>query len=87
VSQPITFCLISKAVHDPIALNELLEACKINKQCGHWSQFPCKCIPPCKYPTDDEIIELNKKIEEATKNVKTESFGMRGFKGTTEKGE
>jgi hypothetical protein len=45
---------------------------KENKRFGSYTQFPCLCDPPCEAPTKVQIDELNKKVAEATKDIKYE---------------
>ena len=70
MSYPISECLISKATTDKDALNKLIEAMKINKSFGHFSIFPCQCDLPCRQPTQKEINELNRIVDESTKDIK-----------------
>ena len=89
MSQPISLCMISKAVTDPKALEDLIQAMRVNKRYGHWTQFGCRCTPPCRRPTQEELDALNKKIAEATKDIVCEAYqtghtGMVGKASTKE---
>lgn len=64
MSFPISNCLIIKAANgDEPAYQRLALAMKFNRECGHWSQFPCKCQPPCgPKPTDKQMKALNDRL-------------------------
>lgn len=68
MSQPIPFCLISKAAHgDEQARNRLMQAMKYNIECGHYSIWPCRCVPPCPEPTAEMMSALNEHLAETAK--------------------
>ena len=63
MSVPIYQCSISKAVDDKNAYDDLLWKMKINWECGHWSTFSCRCEPRCRVPSEEEINDLNQRLE------------------------
>lgn len=74
MSMPIIACTISKAAHgDEAAYARLRDAMRYNKQCGHWSQFPCQCEPRCPVPSEEAMAALNARLEEDLKDVKTDN--------------
>lgn len=65
MSMSIAYCLISKAAKgDEKARKDLLNAVIYNLRYGHWSQFPCTCVPQCPEATAEEIAVLNKWLQE-----------------------
>lgn len=70
---PISTCQVCKAaLGDEDVFNQLVEAMKYNLQCGHWSQFPCECDPPCPKPSDEQLDKFNERMNAALGKDKEE---------------
>lgn len=68
MSQPISVCSIYKAAKgDEKTRDSLFKAMNYNRRYGHWTQFPCKCNPPCEIPTKEQIDLLNEQFKEFIK--------------------
>jgi hypothetical protein len=63
MSRPISTCWVSKAsLGDKAALETLIDAMDYNWACGHWSQMPCECNPPCPIPSEDQLKTLDQLV-------------------------
>jgi len=70
MSIPITSCQICKAARgDEEVFDQLVKAMKVNRECGHWSQFPCQCDPPCEQPSDEQLSEFNDRMQAALAGI------------------
>lgn len=70
MSYPISDCMISKAaLGDSTVFNQLVDAVYHNRGCnfGIYTQFGCRCDPPCPIPSDAQMDDLNRRINEAVK--------------------
>jgi hypothetical protein len=71
MSLPLSQCLIFKAaLGNQTAYNKLVEITKYNKYQGHFTLSPCIHNPPCIQPTENQLIDLATKLDEATKDIK-----------------
>ena len=73
MSQPISSCMIKKAVRDEGGYQRLKGAMRGNVECGHYSIFGCECehTPSCgPEPTPDQMAALNARLYEDLKGVK-----------------
>ena len=68
MSIPIKKCLITKAIDgDEQAYKNLLESLEYNMRCGHMTWFPCDHNPPCRKPTDLELLAFNLRVDKDLK--------------------
>jgi hypothetical protein len=72
MSMPISYCFIVAATKDEDVYQKLLETMKLNIAHGSFSQFPCKCDPPCE-AREEEIEILNEKLKKDLAEVQLDS--------------
>jgi hypothetical protein len=92
MSMPISSCLVSKAAFgNEEAYESLVKAFEINLECGHHTQFPCRCEPSCPTPTEDQLAALQKKLDDHFEKNPVERYvcpngvqGTQGFQGPVE---
>lgn len=66
MSRPLIACEISKAAKgDESAFKQLVEKLKINLAWGAYSTFPCQHNPSCPCPTEEEMNQLNDRLQKA----------------------
>ena len=69
MSLPISTCDVYRAAKgDEEAYQRLVHAFEVNVVCGHYSQFPCMCNPPCELCTEEQGIALNTRLAEQFKD-------------------
>jgi hypothetical protein len=73
MSTPISACMISRAVAHEGEYKRLLSAWRYNKSWGHFTQFGCRCTPPCPYPTPEQMKVLNARLKADSEDVITGS--------------
>jgi hypothetical protein len=66
MSQPISFCTVSKAaLGDEKAFQFLVEAMEYNLAWGAYTIFHCECDPPCPRPTVEQTAAFDKRLQDA----------------------
>ena len=64
MSQPISACSVYKAARgDEEAFKWLVQAMDYNMKCGHWSENPCRCNPPCEKPTVQQLEDCKERLK------------------------
>jgi hypothetical protein len=62
-SVPISCCKISKAIFgDEKVFCKLIKTIKKNRRFGGFNILSCKCDPPCKVPTEEQLFNFWEKV-------------------------
>jgi len=79
MSQPISECMMRRAVRDEQGYQELKESMRWNMECDHFGVIGCECdhAPSCGPDlTNEQLTILNARLKEDLKDVR-----FRGMKG------
>lgn len=88
MSIPIHRCIITKAAKgDEAAYQWLIDAMRINLACGHYSTLGCSCLPETENATDEQIKNLQTRMDEYFKANPVKSKLSKAVKIQRSKGE
>lgn len=68
MSTPISQCMIRRAAIDEVYRQEFIDIMMRNMAYGAYTKFPCTCVPPCPIPSDEQLDDLQGRLDEACKN-------------------